>query len=278
MSEDLTGKVAIVTGGGDGIGKRVSERLAQAGASVVIADVNEAGGKAVAASLGDKGAFKRTDVSSQDQIRELMAFTKEKFGRLDILVNNAGIGVERHPTLFEHDFADWHKVMDINVLGVMAATRDGAKLMAETGGGSIVNISSIGGMGASAGNWIYQLSKSCVALFSKSAALELGPYGVRVNCIAPGNIETDILARNFAGDLTGAAREERMNKLRSFLINRQPIQRQGVTDDIAEAILYYVSDRSSYVTGTLLPVDGGQVAGPFNPPGSNSLKSIMGEE
>jgi NAD(P)-dependent dehydrogenase (short-subunit alcohol dehydrogenase family) len=133
--------------------------------------------------------------------------------------------------------------------------------MAANGGGSIINISSIGGIQPAPGLWAYHASKSSVIFFTKCASIDLGEHGIRVNCIAPGNIETDILGSVVAADMDAEAKAEYMRRIREYLLSRQAIKRQGTTDDIAETAVYFASDRSSYVTGTVLPVDGGMVAG-----------------
>jgi NAD(P)-dependent dehydrogenase (short-subunit alcohol dehydrogenase family) len=258
---ELANKVAIVTGGSAGIGLGVAERLARQGARVVIADIDEAAGQAVANALGGNALFKRTDVADQQQLRDLVEYVAASCGRLDIMINNAGIGGANHPRLLDDDLGDFHQVMAIDLLGVMAGTREAARVMKENGGGSIVNISSIGGINASSGNWTYHVAKSSVIMFTKCAAIDLGEFNIRVNAIAPGNIETDILGRNQGAGVPEEKRAEFTASIRQFIISRQPLKQQGKVDDIAEAVLFFVTDRSRYVTGTLLPVDGGLVAG-----------------
>ncbi|HET6950479.1 MAG TPA: SDR family oxidoreductase [Acidimicrobiales bacterium] len=274
MSNELTGKVAIVTGGSSGIGLRTAERFLAEGARVVIADIDREHGEEVVARLGADAAFQHTDVADPDQVTELVADTVARFAGLHVMFNNAGISGVRHPTLFDDDFADFHRVMDVNLLGVMVGTREAARHMATAGGGSIINISSIGGINAAPSLWSYHLSKSSVIFFTKAAAVGLGQHGVRVNCICPGNIETPILEQTMASHLPEEERGEHMRRIREYILSQQPLQRQGTTDDIAEAALYLASDRSSYVTGTTLPVDGGMVAGnPSRTGGINRLQA-----
>jgi NAD(P)-dependent dehydrogenase (short-subunit alcohol dehydrogenase family) len=261
MTNELDGKVAIVTGGASGIGQGVAERFVAEGARVVLADVNADQGQAVATELGSDATFKQTDVSDQEQVRALVAFAVERFGGLHVMFNNAGISGARHPRLLDDDLSDFHTVLGINLLGVMAGTREAARHMATSGGGSIVNVSSIGGIQPAPGMWNYHVSKVGVIFFTQCAAVDLGEHGIRVNCIAPGNIETPILGNVMAAGLPEDEKAELMKRIREFLQTRQAIKRQGTTNDIAEAALYFASDRSSYVTGTLLPVDGGMVAG-----------------
>jgi NAD(P)-dependent dehydrogenase (short-subunit alcohol dehydrogenase family) len=261
MAGELAGKVAIITGGASGIGLGCAQRFVTEGARVVIADVDHEHGEQVASALGSDAAFCATDVSDQTQLTRLVAFAVERFGGLDVMFNNAGISGRRHPTLFDEDFADFHDVLGVNLLGVMAGTREAARHMAEHGGGSIINTTSIGGMQSTPSLWAYHASKVGVIMFSRSVAIELGQHGIRVNCIAPGNIETPILGQNVAGDMNEDERAAYMQRVRALIIARQPLQRQGTTDDIAEAALYFAGERSRYVTGTVLPVDGGLVAG-----------------
>ena len=262
MANELSGKVAVVTGGSSGIGLGAAQRFVAEGAQVVIADLDQERGESIVAGLGDDAAFHQTDVSDPEQITALVAFAVERFGGLHVMFNNAGISGVRHPTLFDDDFADFHRVMDVNLLGVMVGTREAARHMATVGGGSVINISSIGGMQAAPSQWAYHLSKSAVIMFTKAAAIGLGQHHVRVNCIAPGNIATPILERTMVAHLPEEERAETIRRIREYILSKQPLPRQGTPEDIAEAALFFASDRSSYVTGTVLPVDGGLVAGP----------------
>jgi NAD(P)-dependent dehydrogenase (short-subunit alcohol dehydrogenase family) len=256
---ELTGKVAIVTGGASGIGRGTVERFVADGARVVIADVETDNGEALAAALGPDAFFRRTDVSDPDQVGALVAVAVERFGGLDVMVNNAGVsGPLRR--LLDDDLTDFHRIMSVNVLGVMAGTRDAARHMATHGGGSIINMASIGGIQAGGGVMTYRASKAAIIQFTKCAAIELAHYEIRVNAIAPGNIPTPILASS-AGDMDPAELERYEAKIRETMRADRPLKREGTPEDIAEAALYFASDRSRYVTGTVLPVDGGTVAG-----------------
>jgi NAD(P)-dependent dehydrogenase (short-subunit alcohol dehydrogenase family) len=266
MTRELAGKVAIVTGGSSGIGLGTAEKFLAEGARVVVADIDRERGEEVVKGLGSDAAFKQTDVSEVADVAALVAFTVETFGGLQVVFNNAGVSGKRYPSLLDDDFADFHHVMGVNLLGVMAGTREAARHMSEHGGGSIVNISSVGGIQPGPSQWAYHTSKAAIIIFTKSAAIDLGRYGIRVNCIAPGNIETPILEQTMVSHLPPEERAEAMRKIRDVIISRQPIHRQGTTEDLAAAALYFASDRSSYVTGTVLPVDGGLVAGTPRPP------------
>jgi len=261
---ELLGRVAIVTGAASGLGRGMAQRFAAEGARLVIADVDVEGGQALAAALGDDVVFVRTDVSDPGQVGALVAATVAQFGDLHVMVNNAGVsGTLRR--LLDDDLSDFHRVMAVNVLGVMAGTRDAARHMATRDGGSIINLTSIGGIQAGGGVMTYRASKAAVIQFTKSAAIELAQHGIRVNAIAPGNIPTPILASS-AENLAPEELERFETRIRQGMRDDRPLKREGTPDDVAEAALYFATDRSRYVTGTVLPVDGGTVAGKVNRP------------
>ncbi|BCI54391.1 oxidoreductase [Mycolicibacterium litorale] len=260
MADELQGKVTIVTGGASGIGRGIVERFVAEGATVVIADVQDELGEALAAQSGSNAVFHHTDVGDQDQIGDLVSTTVQRFGALDVMVNNAGISSPLRRGLFDEDLTEFDRVMRVNLLSVMAGTRDAGRYMAEHGGGSIINLSSIGGIQAGGGVPVYRASKAAILHFTKCAAIELAHYEIRVNCIAPGNIPTPILASS----ATGADRErlERFEaRIRAQMREDRPLKRDGTPEDVAEAALYLATDRSRYVTGIVLPVEGGTVAG-----------------
>jgi NAD(P)-dependent dehydrogenase (short-subunit alcohol dehydrogenase family) len=257
---ELAGKVAIVTGGASGIGRGIVEKFVAEGARVVIADVETDKGEALAAALGPDAFFRRTDVSDPEQVGALVAAAVEKFGGLHVMVNNAGVSSKMHRRFLDDDLADFHRVMAVNVLGVMAGTRDASRHMAAHGGGSIINISSIGGIQAGGGVMAYRASKAAVIQFTKCAAIELAHYEVRVNTIAPGNIPTPLVAKS-ASNMDPEQIERFEAKIRQTMRDDRPLKREGTPEDVAEAAMYFATDRSRYVTGTVLPVDGGTVAG-----------------
>lgn len=262
MSE-LAGKVAIVTGGASGIGRGIATRFAAEGADVVIADVRDDLGEALAAELNSAGwstVYHRTDVADQAQVAELVTAAAATFGGLDIMVNNAGISSPLKKGLFDEDLDEFDRVMRVNLLGVMAGTRDAGRYMSEHGGGAIINLGSIGGIQAGGGVSSYRASKAAIIHFTKCAAIELAHYEVRVNCLAPGNIPTPILASS-ATDEDRERLERFEARIRAQMRDDRPLKREGTAEDVAEAALYLATDRSRYVTGTVLPVDGGTVAG-----------------
>jgi NAD(P)-dependent dehydrogenase (short-subunit alcohol dehydrogenase family) len=260
MTNDLAGKVAIVTGGASGLGYATVEKFVAAGARVVIADLDEEQGEKLAASCGADARFRCVDVADAEQVSELIGVAVHEFGGLHVMVNNAGISSKMAKSFLHDDLADFHRVMSVNLLGIMLGTREAGKHMASAGGGSIINVSSIGGIQAGGGVMTYRASKAAVLHFTKCAAIELAPYGIRVNCLAPGSIPTPILESS-AKQLSAEARERFVKSSREAMRANRPLEREGTPEDVAEAALYFASDRSAYVTGTVLPVDGGTVAG-----------------
>ena len=246
MAGELEGKVAIVTGGASGIGRATAEAYVHEGARVMIADVDEGAGKEVADALGDAAAFQRTDVSDLDQLQALIDGTVDRFGGLHVMMNNAGIPDRTHVSFLEIDFDDFERIMAVNLLGVMAGSQLAARYMKDHGGGSIINTTSIAGIQPSGGATQYRAAKAGVVMFSKSIALEIGEFGIRVNCIAPGLIQTGMTTYDLA-------------PVRGKL---QPLDREGTVEDVANAAIYLASDRSAQVTGLVLPVDGGTAVGP----------------
>ena len=229
MVDELAGKVAIVTGGASGIGRGIVERFVAEGARVVIADIEDDRGEALAAALGADALFRRADVADPEQVGALVGDSRREIRR------PARHGQQRREfpaqleRLLDDDLADFHRVMGVNVLGVMAGTRDAARHMADHGGGSIINMTSIGGIQAGGGVMTYRASKAAVIQFTKSAAIELAHYEIRVNAIAPGSIPTPLLAsRPRAIDPEELAEFEA--SIRETMRDDRPLKREGTTD------------------------------------------------
>jgi NAD(P)-dependent dehydrogenase (short-subunit alcohol dehydrogenase family) len=244
MGQELAGKVAIVTGGASGIGRATVELFAAEGAHVVLADVAGEEGKALASRMGDTVAFRKTDVSEADDVQGLVDFAVERFGGLHVMVNNAGISSSFRRFLRD-DLRDFDRVMAVNLFGVIIGTQRAGRHMAEHGGGSIINTSSIGGLTGGGPPIVYRTSKAAIVQFSRMVATDLAEFGIRVNCIAPGHIPTGITNYDLGPTIE----------------SDQPLQRQGSPGDVAEAVLFLAGDRSAQITGIVVPVDGGTVAG-----------------
>jgi NAD(P)-dependent dehydrogenase (short-subunit alcohol dehydrogenase family) len=259
-SPELAGKVAIVTGGASGIGLATVELFIEEGARVVIADIDVARGEALATRLGNAAAFKRTDVSKPDEVQALVDFAVAHFGGLQVIFNNAGLSGKMHPRFLDDDLGDFQQVLGVNLLGVMAGTRSAARHMAAHGGGSIINTASIAGVKAGYAVMSYRAAKAGVIHFTRAAAIDLGLHGIRVNVIAPGGIPSQMSSYAEPGMTPEQAERVRQAVVPARLAP-QALKRQGTPRDVAEAALYLASDRSAQVTGLLLPVDGGAVAG-----------------
>ncbi len=262
MSKELSGKVAIVTGGANGIGRGTAELFVEEGAKVVIADIDENRGRSLSAALGHATRFKHTDVAKREDVQALVDFAVAEFGGLHVMFNNAGVSDAFYGPLLEDDFGHFERVMRINVLGVMLGTQIAARHMATHGGGSIINTSSIAGVRAGHGLSTYRAAKAGVIHFSQSAAIELGPLLVRVNCICPGNIPTDMgTYASPAPGMTQTDADRIQQAVRAVRMNFQPLKRQGQSRDIGQAAVFFGSDRSLQITGQVLAVDGGATAG-----------------
>ena len=250
---DLKGKVAIVTGGAMGIGLGIAYRFAEAGASVVIADIDEEAGNSSSKELCDKGwqvAFARCDVADEQQIKATTDFAVGTYGSVDILVNNAGI----YPMIpvMQMTTAEFEKILNVNLKSVFFFTKSVAEIMIKHGkGGNIINITSIDAMHPSAiGLAVYDASKHGLWGFTKNTALELASHHIRVNAIAPGAIATP-------GTGAGKPASPEMEQILKKFMEKIPMKRIGNSDDIGKVALFLASDLSSYMTGSQIVVDGG---------------------
>ncbi|MFT3853778.1 MAG: glucose 1-dehydrogenase [Ilumatobacteraceae bacterium] len=241
----LAGKVALITGGAHGQGAAEGRLFAEAGATVVLADVLDDDGAATAASIGAQ--YVHLDVTSEEEWETVVDDVVASHQRLDVLVNNAGI--LRTAVITKETLAQWEQVLAVNQTGVFLGMRTAARAMIAAGnGGSIVNISSVAGLRGTFGSVSYTASKWAVRGMTKVAAKELGRYGIRVNSVHPGLIETDMVA-----DFPEMHDDERRRKTE----RSTPLQRLGTPDDVANVVLFLAGDGAGYCTGQEFTVDGG---------------------
>jgi NAD(P)-dependent dehydrogenase (short-subunit alcohol dehydrogenase family) len=245
----LAGKVGVVTGGGTGIGRATALAMAKAGATVVIGNRDAARGEEVVGLIrqsGGRAAFQKTDVSRPADAKALVEQAVGEFGRLDLAFNNAGVDGQQVP-LHQQDIEQASLLFDVNIKGVFYCMKFEIEQMLRTGGGAIVNTSSIFGLNGYPGWSLYVATKHAVTGMTKAAALDYAKRGIRVNAVGPGPVETPLLAKGTGGDPHSYA---------AFV----PMGRIGQPDEVADAVVWLLSEQARYVTGHTLPVDGGVCA------------------
>lgn len=255
LNQCLQGKSAIITGAASGIGRATALLFAREGASVSLADVNEAGGIQVEreiSSAGGRAHFECVDVTQAADCRRIVERALDRFEGVSILFNNAGI--IRRASVLELNEEDWDRVMEVNVKSIFLMARHAIPIMARSGGGSIINTASGWGLTGGPKAAAYCASKGAVVLLTKAMAVDHGPQNIRVNCICPGDTDTAML-RDEARQL-GEVTDRFLGDAA-----RRPLGRLGKPEEIAQAALYLASDASSFVTGTPLVIDGGGLAG-----------------
>jgi 3alpha(or 20beta)-hydroxysteroid dehydrogenase len=243
----LEGKVALVTGAARGMGEAEVRRLHADGAAVVAADILDEDGKRLADSLGDRVRYLHLDVASEEQWQAAVEQTEREFGRLDVLVNNAGI--LRFNAITDTSLEEFRQVIDVNLVGVFLGMKTAIPAMRRAGGGSIVNISSTEGLGATLFCGAYTASKFGVRGITKVAAIEYGPEGIRANSVHPGGMDTPM------------TREVMGEEGRAYVASKVPVKRMGTAEDVANLVAFLASDESSYCNGGEFVVDGGVTAG-----------------
>jgi 3alpha(or 20beta)-hydroxysteroid dehydrogenase len=249
----LDGKVALISGGARGQGAAEAETFAREGAKVVFGDIRDVEGQKVEAAIraqGHEATYVHLDVTREADWQEAVKTATDRHGRLDILVNNAAIVIRRVP-IEERTVAEWDQVMAVNARGVFLGTKHAIPAMRRAGGGSIVNISSVAGIGQSLHQEpAYAASKGAIRIFTKVTASQHAKDKIRCNSVHPGPVDTEMFHSAFQGD------REAMEKR----LQRVPLRRMGTVPEIVSAVLYLASDDSSYITGSELVVDGGALA------------------
>lgn len=247
----LQDKVAIITGSAQGIGCAIAKAYSIEGARVVIADTMSQPGEQVVSviqSQGRQAVFVRADISLPDNIQHLMETTMQRFGRIDILVNNAAVSA--YEPFLEISLESWSHILAVNLTGTFLCSQAAARVMAQSGTGRIINLASTNSFVAEKHTAHYVSSKGGVAMLTKAMAVDLAPYGILVNAIAPGPIKTEKTADAFAD----AA-------ISDHILSRTLLKRPGEVSEVADAAVFLGSDAASYITGHILAVDGGFLAG-----------------
>lgn len=250
----LEGQVAVITGGASGIGEATARLFVEEGARVVIADIQDEKGEALAAALGAAAIYRRADVSEEADVRSAVEIAVSTFGRLDCMFNNAGVLGTVGPVA-EIPVDEYERTMAVLLRSVFLGMKHAAAVMQPRGSGSIISTSSIAGIVAGDGPHVYATAKAAVIHLTRSVAIELAESGVRVNAICPGGIVTPLVTQGIPNAQQAA------DMARAGLRNFQPIHRAGEPEDIARAALWLASDESSFVTGQALVVDGGATLG-----------------
>jgi NAD(P)-dependent dehydrogenase (short-subunit alcohol dehydrogenase family) len=246
MAGRLEGRVAVVTGGGSGIGLATVRRFAQEGARVVVGDVDAVGGKAAAEDVG--GLFVSCDVTDAEQVDTLFATAKERYGSVDVAFNNAGISPPEDDSILTTDLEAWRRVQEVNLTSVYLCCKAALPYMLEQGRGSIINTASfVAVMGAATSQISYTASKGGVLSMSRELGVQFARQGVRVNALCPGPVNTPLLQELFAKDPERAARR----------LVHIPVGRFAEPEELANAVLFLASDESSFVTASTFMVDGG---------------------
>lgn len=255
----LTNKVAVITGAGSGMGKAMAEMFAREGARVICADISGAE-DSVAAAIGTAAVPVRVDVAQEADVMNMIAVAERTFGRLDVLVNNAGFGGEMKP-LHEQTAQSWDRIHAVNIRGVFLGMKYGVSSMLKTGGGAIVNITSASGVVGWKHHSIYGAAKAGVNQLTRAAALDYANHNIRVNAVAPGTTWTGLVkqSRQYPEPPPGTP-----------VLPGIPLNRWGLARDIAAAALFLASDEAAYITGMVLPVDGGYTIG-FSGMGAENL-------
>jgi NAD(P)-dependent dehydrogenase (short-subunit alcohol dehydrogenase family) len=243
-------KIVIVTGGASGIGAATVKAFIEEDAFVVVGDVVDADTMTISDTLSvssENCIYRKVDVTDSKAVKELIEYTSQEYGRVDVLVNNAGIGNDNLYKTAEHTIDDWHKVINVNQNGVFYGMKYALIQMMKQGYGNIVNVSSLAGIKASGKNLAYTASKFAVVGMTKSAALEYGSKNIRINCVCPGYTNSSLLEKFHSLDPS----------MHDKLLRYVPMKRYGEPEEIADAITWLASDKSKFITGQSIIIDGG---------------------
>ena len=249
MKIDLAGRVVVVTGGAAGIGRAIVRSAHACGSRVAVLDRDGGAADSLRAEFGEAVVALQADIGSEEDCVSGMAAVVELFGELDVLVNCAGM-LQRPGSTRRQDLSDWRRVIDVNLQGTFVMSREAARRMVPSGKGSIVNLSSVAGLTGFRASNAYGVAKAGVAMMTKTLALDLASKGIRVNAVAPGFIETDMLQQL----------QDEFGDASSLLLRRTPMGRYGTAREVAAAVMFLASDLSSFITGAILSVDGGWAA------------------
>lgn len=250
----LNGKTAIITGGASGIGEATVKLFVAEGAKVIIADIADELGNKVANECGSNAIFKHTDITQESDFQGVIDYVVKEFGKLDCIFNNAGIG-GHIGYIFKIEEVDFDIDVSILFKGAFLGTKQAARVMREQGFGSIINMASIAGVLPGWGAIIYSACKAAVISLTGNVAQQLGPFGIRANCICPGVIPTPLFPN--ALGLPSEQHQEVLDKLKEIFKGTQAIPRSGMAEDVAKAALWLASDDASFISGVALRVDGG---------------------
>ncbi len=260
MAGRLDGKVAVITGGASGIGAATAARFVAEGAKVLLGDLQDEVGEKLAASLGDGAAYRHCNVAREPQVKGLIDEAVDRFGRLDIVFNNAGFGGAMGS--FEDTSVDEYDLtMDVLLKSVFLGIKHASPYLKAQRSGSIISTASVCGLMPTIGAHLYNVAKAGVIMMTKTAAVELAEYDIRVNCICPGYVATQLHVGRTLSELDADEAAERMDKARERTNESQPIARMGEAEDIASMALFLAGDESTWVTGTAQVVDGGLTLG-----------------
>jgi NAD(P)-dependent dehydrogenase (short-subunit alcohol dehydrogenase family) len=247
----LKDKICVVTGGGSGIGRAIALKFAAHGARVAVADISESAANECAREAGNGAIALRIDVTDEKSMNGMFGAVTNRFGRLDVLVNNAGFGLRADIT--QTSVEDWHRLLAVNMTGVFFGCKFGIEQMRRSGGGVVVNTASVAGLVGVRERAAYCATKGAIVAMTRAMALDHVSDGIRINAVAPSTIDSPYFETIFAAAADPAA-------LRKEYEARQPMGRMGTPDEVADAVLWLASDESSFVTGTILTVDGGMTA------------------